>query len=454
MELKKRIYSSEIKKELGNFAGKDVIVAGWVEEIRDLGNLKFIILRDRNGFIQICIKKGKVPEDIIKGVKGITRESVLAIKGNVITNKIAPNGFEIYPQEIEILSLAETPLPLDPSEKSEKSFVKINLDTRLDNRFLDLRRRESSAIFKLRSKILQAGRKFFVDNGFIEINSPKIIASASEGGTELFPIAYFDKEAFLAQSPQLYKQMMMATGFDKVFETTFYFRAELHDTTRHLNEITAFDCEISFIDDENDVMNVAENLVKSILKSAKESEEIKILSQSDKTVIISDESINNQFPRITYDECLELLDEYKKIEWGEDIDSESEKILGKIVKEKFNSDLFFITKYPLKIKPFYTAPENFDDANSKYSRAFDLEYKGVEICSGGQRIHIYDLLVERIKANKLNPENFKSYLNAFRYGMPTHGGFGLGIDRILMQILDKNIREVVLFPRDRRRLTP
>jgi len=448
LSFKGRVYTNELKDLIKeNKEVKDVKIAGWVQEMRDLGNLKFIILRDREGTVQICMKKRKTSDKIIEKAKNLTKESVIYIKGELCANEKAPNGYEIFPSEMDIISIANTPLPLDPSEKAEKADVTANLDTRLDNRFLDLRRKETTAIFKLRAKIIDAGRKFLKENKFIEINSPKIIASASEGGTELFPIAYFDKEAFLAQSPQLYKQMMMAAGFDRVAEIATYFRAEMHDTTRHLNEITAFDCEMSFIDDENDVMDVVEGLVKAILNTAQDSEEIKILN--------TEISIPEKFVRLRYDECIQYLDEKGiKIEWGQDIDTKSEKILGNIVKEKFGSDLFFITKYPLKIKPFYTAPENFDNTDDKYSRSFDLEYKGVEISSGGQRIHIYDLLVERIKRCNLNPENFKFYLDAFKYGMPPHGGFGLGIERILMQMLNKTIKEVILFPRDRHRLTP
>ncbi|HEX54719.1 MAG TPA: aspartate--tRNA(Asn) ligase, partial [Candidatus Altiarchaeales archaeon] len=281
-------------------------------------------------------------------------------------------------------------------------------------------------------------------NGFIEINSPKIIASASEGGTELFPISYFDREAFLAQSPQLYKQMMMATGLDRVFEVTTYFRAEEHDTRRHLNEVTAIDVEIAFIRDENDVINVLEDLIIEIINGASECHnELKILK---KEIEIPKKPIK----RITYDRVIDILnDNGKMIEWGDDLDTEAEKILGRIMMEEFNSELYFITKYPLEIKPFYTMPDN-----EKYSRAFDLGYKGVEISSGSQRIHDPELLVERIKKKNLNPENFEFYINAFRYGMPPHGGFGLGIDRVMMQLLDLQIREVVLFPRDRHRLTP
>ncbi len=448
ISFKDRVWTNQLKNFVNNEdkENKEVLIAGWVQETRDLGNLKFIILRDREGTAQICMKKKITSDEILNKVKELTKESVISVKGNLSANAKAPNGYEIFPNELNIISIANVPLPLDPSEKAVKADVTANIDTRLDNRFLDLRKKDVTAIFKLRNNIINAGRKFLSANKFIEIHSPKIIASASEGGTELFPIAYFDKEAFLAQSPQLYKQMLMAAGFDRVFETATYFRAEMHDTTRHLNEITAFDSEMSFIDSENDVMDVIEGLMKTILNEAKDSEEIKILN---KEIYLPE-----KFPRISYDECLQLLNEKNiAIKWGEDIDTKCERVLGEIVKDKFGSELFFLTKYPLKIKPFYTAPENFN-ADDKYSRSFDLEYKGVEISSGGQRIHIYDLLAERIKRCNLNPENFKFYLDAFKYGMPPHGGFGLGIERILMQMLDTTIREVILFPRDRHRLTP
>ena len=435
-------YSNEITPDI---EGTSVEICGWVHEKRDLGKIKFIILRDRTGYMQVTFKKGASPDDIIEKFNGLSRESVISIKGKVKAMKNAPRGVEIIPDELNLLSPAHSPLPLDPTKK-----VDAELDTRLDNRFMDLRKPDISAIFKIRDKILTAGREFFESNNFIEIHSPKIIASASEGGTELFPISYFDKEAFLAQSPQLYKQMMMATGFDRVYEVTSYFRAEEHDTRRHLNEITAFDSEMAFIKSEEDVMQIVEGVMRSVINRACECSEY--LEAVGRTI---EAPGSKPFRRVTYDNALEMLGaEGKNIPWGEDIDTEGEKLLGKLIKEKFNEDLFFITKYPLKIKPFYTMPDDIDDPELKYSRAFDLEYKGTEICSGSQRLHIYDLLVERLKFWKLNPDNFKSYLDAFRFGMPPHGGFGLGIDRIMMQLLDMNVREVVLFPRDRHRLTP
>jgi aspartyl-tRNA synthetase len=429
-------YSSEITPEIEE---KEVTLCGWVHEIRDLGNVKFLILRDREGFIQVMAKKGLCEDKILEKIAKISKESVIELKGKVKKSPQAPRGVEIIPSSLNVISPAKTPLPLDVTQK-----VSADLDTRLDNRFMDLRKPEIAAIFKLRAKVIEAGRKFLREEGFIEIYTPKIIASASEGGTDLFPISYFDKDAFLAQSPQLYKQMMMATGFDRVFEITPYFRAEEHDTRRHLNEVTAIDIEMAFIQSEDDVMDILEGMTVEMIKEASISKEAKFLGK--------EIAIPKKAKRITYDNALNLLEKEagRKIPWGEDLDREAEKLLGSIMKEKFNMELYFITKYPLEAKPFYAMP----DTDKKYSRSFDLGYRGVEISSGGQRVHQYDLLEKMLKAKGLKPESFEFYLNAFKYGMPPHGGFGFGIDRIMMQLLEVGIREVVLFPRDRHRLTP
>jgi nondiscriminating aspartyl-tRNA synthetase len=428
-------YSTEINPEMN---GKNVTVAGWVHEVRDMGKLKFLILRDREGFIQVTAKAGATSEQVLADISHVSRESVVEVTGVVVAAKMAPGGVEIKPDAIKIISCAKSPLPLDVTGKVES-----DMDTRLNNRFMDIRKPEVSAIFKLRSRIIEAGRDYLTKNGFIGINSPKIIASASEGGTELFPIAYFDKEAFLAQSPQLYKQMMMATGLDRVCELTTYFRAEEHDTRRHLNEVTAFDCEMAFIEDEEDIMKVLEGLTLAMISGAAEcKKELGILKK--------EATVPQKIDRVSYDEALKLLEKNgKSLQWGADLDTESEKLLGDVMEKEYGSQLYFITRFPLKIKPFYTMP--YDE---KYSRAFDLGYKGVEISSGGQRIHDPTLLEERIRFFGLNPASFGFYLQAFNYGMPPHGGFGLGIDRVMMQLLDLPIREVVLFPRDRHRLTP
>ena len=428
-------YSSKISSAM---EGQEVTLAGWVHEVRDLGKLKFMVLRDREGFIQVTAKKDACYEDVLKAVSSVPRESVVEIKGVVKKNDRAPNGVEVVPSGVSVISVAQSPLPLDVTAK-----VEADMDTRLNNRFMDVRKPDVAAIFKIRSAVVSAARSYLDGNDFIEIHTPKIISSASEGGTNLFPISYFDKEAYLAQSPQLYKQMMMATGLDRVYETTFYFRAEEHDTRRHLNEVTAVDAELAFIKDEEDVMNVLEGLAIAMIKAASEcKKELGLLKK--------ELSVPQKALRVSYDEAVEMLAAHgKKIPAGEDIDTEGEKLLGEIMKNEKNSELYFIHGYPMKARPFYTMPR--DD---KYSRSFDLEYKGVEVSSGAQRIHNYEILVSRMKELKLNPDNFKYYLDSFKYGMPPHGGFGLGIDRMMMQMLDLAIRDVVLFPRDRHRLTP
>jgi len=322
--------------------------------------------------------------------------------------------------------------------------VESELETRLDNRFIDLRKQEIQAIFKIRNKIFAAVHEYLRSQNFIEVHTPNIIASSSEGGTDVFKLKYFEKNAFLAQSPQLYKQMLMATGLDRVYEIAWYFRAEEHNTRRHLNESTAVDLEMAFINNEEDVMKILEGLVHNMWKKAGEcKEELDVLG---KKIVVP----KLPFKRVIYDEAIKKLNKNgSKIKWGEDLGTEEEKLLGEIMKKE-GYNFYFITKYPIEAKPFYTMPEG-----DKYSRGFDLACRGVEIASGSQRIHDVELLKKRLKACDLNPKDFESYLKAFRYGMPPHGGFGFGIERFLMELLDiKNIRECILFPRDRTRLTP
>jgi aspartyl-tRNA synthetase len=417
---------------------KNITVAGWVEDIRNIGSIAFIILRDRKGTLQITALKKEKPELFDKFIN-ISRESVIAVSGLCQKSDKARNGYEILPEELEILSVAETPLPLGVVDKIESE-----LETRLDNRFIDIRKIEVQAIFKIRNQVINAVHHYLRSQNFIEIHTPNIIASSSEGGTDVFKLKYFEKEAFLAQSPQLYKQMMMATGLDRVYEIAWYFRAEEHNTRRHLNESTAVDLEMAYISSEEEIMKVLENLVYQMWKKAIEcKDELEVLK---KTVNLP----KLPFKRVEYDEAIKKLNANDcDISWGEDLGTEEEKLLGNILK-KDNHEFYFITKYPLEAKPFYTMPKG-----KKHSRSFDLACKGVEMASGSQRIHNYDLLKDRIMKCDLDPEDFESYLKAFRYGMPPHGGFGFGIERFLMELLDiKNIRECILFPRDRTRLTP
>ncbi len=417
--------------------GKEVVLMGWVHEIRDLGGIKFLLLRDREGIIQITFPKKKVPGNIFKIASKLTKESIIAVKGKIIRNKQAPNSVEILPSDLKVLSLADALLPLDVTEK-----VKADLDTRLDARVLDLRKPKIQAIFKIRMTILNAFREYLKNQGFIEVNTPTIVAAATEGGAELFPVAYFEREAFLRQSPQLYKQMLMATGFDRVFEICPVFRAEKHNTVRHLNEITQMDIEMAFATHE-DAMRMLENVVRYMIeKVAKENKrELELLN---KKIDVPE----TPFKRLTYDEVLEIAKKYNlAFEWGEDVPTQVMKLLGKLYK-----DPIFIVDWPTEARAFYAMPHEDDE---KYCYAFDLAYRGIEISSGTCRIHQYDLLVKQLKARGLSVESFKAYLDAFRYGMPPHAGWSIGAERFLMALLDlDNIREATLFPRDRKRLLP
>jgi len=320
--------------------------------------------------------------------------------------------------------------------------VDADLDTRLDVRFMDMRRPHTQAIFRIRHLILKSIREYFDREGFVEITTPKVVATATEGGTALFPITYFEREAFLNQSPQLFKQLMMSGGLDRVFEIGPIFRAEEHDTRKHLNEATSIDIEASFLDNE-DVMVILENLVNHVYSDVAEkgSNYLKMLGTDIKIP-------ETPFKRITYDEAIGIArDNGEKIEWGDDLSTESEHSIGETVGEHY-----FIVDWPTKIKPFYAMPyEN----KPEICRAFDMMHPRMELSSGAQRVHSYELLRQRITDQGLNADGFDFYLKAFRYGMPPHAGWGLGAERLLMTMLGiDNIREVVLFPRDRRRLSP
>jgi aspartyl-tRNA synthetase len=416
-----RTYSSEIKREM---EGEVVRVAGWVHEIRDLGGILFLLIRDSRGKVQITLPKAEVETDLVNLARRLSRESVVTVQGRIKNEEKAPNGFELIPSEIVSLSNARSPVPLDPTEK-----VDAELDTRLDARFMDLRREKIHAIFTLRSKVTHEIRDFLEMKGFSEINTPKIVATATEGGSALFPISYFEREAFLSQSPQLFKQIMMSAGFDRVYEIAPIFRAEEHDTRRHLNEITSVDIEASFVDCD-DVMELLENLI------------VHVYSRTRPKV----EAPKTPFRRIKYDDAINLITDVEEMEWGDDLSTAGEKALGEIIGEHY-----FIVDWPTESKPYYVQP--YEDGDT--CKAFDLMHPEMELSSGAQRIHDHDLLRSRIEAKGLDPDGFDFYLRSFQYGMPPHAGWGLGLERLLMTMLDiENIREVVLFPRDRQRLCP
>ena len=417
---------------------KNIIkINGWCEELRDLGGIKFIKLHTISGDIQVTLPKKKVSKELFDKVDKITRQSAISVVGKIKKNKEAPGGKEIIPEKIEIVNLAETPLPLEPSEKTPAE-----LDTRLDWRFLDLRTEKSLAIFRIQNEILKSFREFLIKNGFIEVQPPCIISSASEGGADLFKIPYFEKEAYLAQSPQLYKQMC-AISLEKVFMIIPVWRAEKFNKPTHLNEIRQMDIEIGFVESEEDAMKVLEEVFVHILKSVQKNykKELKALNVKLKIP-------NLPLKRITYTKAVEELKKVgEKIEWGNDFSKLQEEKLSKIF-----GYAFFMKDWPTKIKTFYTMPYEKDP---KICHAFDLIYNGLEIASGTQRIHIPELLIKQIKEFGLNPDDFKYYIDCFRYGSPPHSGFSIGLERITMTITGtKNIRECCMFPRDRNRLTP
>lgn len=443
LPLRERTYAAKLGEA---HVGKHATIAGWLQDARDQGKIAFLFVRDRSGVTQVVVKKNDVGEERYKAIASIARESVVVVRGLCNASKAKAGGFELLVDaqgSVEVLSAAATPLPLGVVDK-----VAADLETRLDNRFMDVRKPEVQAIFKVRSVLLKAGIDYFTAQGFEQIHTPRIIGASSEGGTELYPVKYFEKDAFLAQSPQLYKQAMMATGLDRVFEVATYFRAEKHNTYRHLNEITAFDAEMAFITDEEDVMKLLEGAVHHMWQRVYDEcqAELKLRNVDLKVPSLP-------FPRIPHAEAVRLVNASGKVQQpvgsDDDLSTEAERVLGDIMQERGHI-FYFITKYPGVIRPFYT----YVDADG-LSRSFDLEHKGLEVTSGAQRQHDARMLEQRLKEKGLDPADFEPYLKAFRYGMPPHGGFGLGVDRLTMEVLAlDNVREAVLFPRDRTRISP
>ncbi|MDD3043795.1 MAG: aspartate--tRNA(Asn) ligase [Methanosarcinaceae archaeon] len=423
--------------------GSKVTLAGWVHEVRDLGGICFVVLRDREGRAQITLVKKKIDRELFNAARKLVRESIISVTGSVKFEEKAPNGYELIPDEINVLNVSASPLPMDTTGK-----VEAELDTRLDSRFIDLRRAEATAVFKVRHQVLQAIREFFAKNRFLETATPKVVATATEGGTALFPITYFDREAFLNQSPQLFKQILMSGGFDRVFEIGPIFRAEEHDTRRHLNEATSIDVEVSFAD-HFDVMEILEDLVAyaytKVIENCKASLE---------ALGVELKVPQTPFKKLTYEEVIEIVNEKsdEKMKWGDDLGTQSEHLIGQHVFETTGESHYFIIDWPTEIKPFYAMP--YED-RPKYSKSFDMMHRTMELSSGAQRIHLPELLINRIESQGLDPEGFDFYLKAFEYGMPPHAGWGLGCERFVMTMLGtSNIRDTVLFPRDRRRLSP
>jgi len=432
-----RIHAENVSKN----KGKKVLVSGWVHEIRDLGKLKFLILKDKTGIVQITMPKGHVPEKAMKASEKLTKETVISVVGEVKEAKQAPTGFEIVPEKLEVLSLANAPTPIDTSGK-----IETDLSKRLDHRFLDLRNEKSLAVFKVRSKFFKALVEFFDKEGFTNVNTPKITSAGAESGSELFPVVYFEKQAFLSQSPQLYKQTLVCSGFERVYEIAPVFRAENSNTPRHQTEFTGVDFEMGFIKDTGDIMDVIEEMIKHCLKRLKED------CKNEFKAWKLDLKVPKKIPRITLAEAKKMLAaEGKNIPEKEDLDSEGEKMLGEIVKKKFGEEFVFVTNYPVEKRPFY----HYYSKDGKTTDAFDLLWNGVEIATGGQREHRYEILKKQAKEKGVNLDEMGFYAEIFKYGCPPHGGVGFGLDRMVQRLFEfDNIRETVLFPRDPDRIMP
>ncbi|MEM3458421.1 MAG: aspartate--tRNA(Asn) ligase [Candidatus Bathyarchaeia archaeon] len=426
-------YTVEIKPEMD---GEEVTVFGWVQDVRDLGGIRFIILQDREGTVQVTVPKKKVSSEVLSKSDVLQRRYSIGVKGVVKKTDMTPRGIEVIPKEIKIFSTAASQLPIDTTGKTPA-----NLEVRLDARALDLCQEENTAVFKVQHVAVEAIRDFLFEKGFLEVHTPRIIASATEGGAALFQVDYFERKAFLAQSPQLYKEQLVMS-LEKVFEVGPFFRAEESHTRLHSSEFISVDIEQAFADAE-DVMQLLEQLMRYVCITVREKckRELAVLKYSVEVPELP-------LKRLKYDEALrELKREGIEIPWGEDIPTPALRKLGKI-----HPHLYFITEWPTHSKAFYIKPR---DDDPELCEGFDLMWRWIELVSGGTRIASKELLIERLKEKGLNPESFRYHLQAFDYGMPPHAGWAIGLERLTMMLTGKkNIREVTLYPRDKFRLTP
>lgn len=435
-----RTYTKDVKNKIG----EKISLSGFIETKRDQGGIIFLILRDTTGTVQSVVIKSN--EGSFQTARDLSIESVVTIEGEAKENSQAPNGVEILVDTIEVLSRAEPELPIPVDEKGESE---TNLDTRLDWRYLDLRKPKNALIFKVWTTLENSWRQYCIENGFIEIHSPKTVVTSTESGSELFEIKYFDQKAYLAQSPQFYKQMAMAAGLEKVFEVGPVFRANPSATSRHDTEFTMYDVEMSFISSHHDLLDEEEKMMVAIFKGIKEKlgNEIKEIYHQDIEVPTL------PFPRISFREAKKILAE-KNIptEKKDDLSPEEERALCEYFKEKENHDFVFVYDFPTSTRAFYSMR---DEVDSTITKSFDLLYRGLEITSGAQREHRYDQLKSQIEEKGFKLEPFESYLNFFKFGCPPHGGFAPGPSRLLMKILGlTNVREVTYIYRGIKRLTP
>jgi nondiscriminating aspartyl-tRNA synthetase len=429
-------YSREITMSLD---GIEVIIMGWVSAIRDHGNIRFIMIRDRYGDIQVIAKKIECREPLLEQIRQVREHSTMAVRGKVRSQEKAPNGAEVVPAEVKVFSIAKKAAPFLVKSKISS----VGIDTRLNLRAVDLRRNVLQSIFHIRNSALNAIREFLENQGFMETNTPKIIATATEGGATLFPIFYYDREAFLAQSPQLYKEQL-TMAFENVYEIGQIFRAEPSRTNRHLSEATSIDVEEAFVD-YDDIMAMLERMILHIINSLSERNKNDLLELG-----LELPAIKLPLARYSYSDIInELQRAGENIRWGDDL---SPQIMKNILRDTINQ-FYFIIDWPTAIKPFYVKPK-ITQARG-ICESFDLMYGSLEISSGSTRISKKDELLERMKKQGLNTQAFDYHLRVFDYGVPPHAGFGVGLERLIMAITKiENIRDVAFYPRDIDRLTP
>ena len=423
----------------GSYEGKSVKVNGAVHTIRDMGEVAFIVLRKREGLLQCVYEEGKTQFDL----KDLKEAATIEVEGTVKPEERAPHGFEIRLDKITVLSEPAAPMPLAIS----KWKLNTSLEANLNNRAIALRNVRERAKFRIQEGVVRGFRDFLYSQGFTEIHTPKIGAKSAEGGANLFRLEYFHRPAVLQQSPQFYKQMMVGV-FDRVFETAPVFRAEKHNTKRHLNEYTSLDFEMGYIDGFEDIMAMETGFLQHMVEILKKeySTELEILKVKLPEV--------EKIPAVTFTEAKRLASEKygTQIKNPYDLEPEEEHLIGRYFKEEYGADFVFVTHYPSKKRPFYAMD---DPTDPKVTLSFDLLFRGLEVTTGGQRIHSYTELMEKIEKRGMDTEGMEQYLSTFKHGMPPHGGLGIGLERMTMQLLEEeNVREVSLFPRDMSRLVP
>jgi len=431
------IMHTNLKRTLANECikkvGETVKVQGWVKKVRHLGNISFLVIRERTGELQ-CVLEGELAGIIIE------TESVIEAIGEVVSTNKTGLGIELLLKSVKVIN-KNSLLPFEVNKKE----VNTGLENLLNHRVLSLRHEKIASIFKIKSTLEEAFREYLTNMGFIRIFTPKIVSQGAEGGANVFKLNYFGKEAFLAQSPQFYKQMMVASGLERVFEMGPVFRAEEHNSSRHLNEYISLDLEMAFIEDYEELMVLETEVIKFMFEKVKEKNENELKLLKIEVPTITD------IPKLSLYEAREILKKRYKKEMPEgDLNTEGEKLIANYIKEKTGSEFVFITEYPKENRPMYTMP-----AKNGLTKSFDLLFKGLEITSGGERIHEYEMLVASFREQGLNEENFQNYLNTFKYGVPPHGGFAIGLERLTAKLLGlTNVREASAFPRDINRLTP